>query len=62
MTSEAQKRASANYKKRSTKQTVVTFYPADMDLYEWLCAQPKRAAYIRELIRKDKQARKGLIG
>lgn len=61
-TSEAQRRASAKYRQRNVKCQTISFYPQHMELYEWLCAQPKRAAYIRDLIRKDKEARKGLIG
>ncbi|WP_311439445.1 hypothetical protein [Fannyhessea vaginae] len=52
-TSEAQKRANANYKRRSTKTKQIVFFPDDMDLYEWVCMQPKQNAYLKDLIRKD---------
>lgn len=55
-TSEALKRAIANYRKHNTKAKRVVFYPDDMDLYEWVCMQPKQNAYIKDLIRKDMQA------
>lgn len=53
---DAQKRAIANYKKRSTKTKQIVFYPNDMDLFEWVEAQDKQNAYIKELIRKDMEA------
>lgn len=55
-TSEAQKRANANYKRRSTKTKQIVFFPDDMDLFEWVSMQPKQNAYIKDLIRKDMQA------
>lgn len=57
-TSEAQKRANANYKRRSTKTKQIVFFPDDMDLFEWVSMQPKQNAYLKELIRKDMQAHK----
>lgn len=53
MVSEAQKRANASYKRRNTKAKQIVFFPDDMDLYEWVCTQPKQNAYLKELIRKD---------
>ena len=55
-TSEALKRANANYKRRSTKTKQIVFFPDDMDLFEWVSMQPKQNAYIKDLIRKDMQA------
>ena len=52
-TSEAQKRANARYRKKSVKQMALRFYPADLDLWEWLCGRTNRQAYIRGLIRAD---------
>ena len=54
-TSEAQRRANANYKRRSTKTKQIVFFPDDMDLFEWVSMQPKQNAYIKDLIRKDMQ-------
>ena len=53
MVSDAQKRASAKYAKEKTKQFILKFYPADMELYEHLQQQPIRNAYLKKLIRKD---------
>jgi hypothetical protein len=50
---EAQKRAQENYRKKSVKQAIVKFYPAERELWEWLQAQENRAGYIKELIRGD---------
>lgn len=56
MVSDAQKRANANYKRRSTKTKQIVFFPDDMDLFEWVSMQPKQNAYLKDLIRKDMQA------
>jgi len=58
MVSDAQKRANANYKRRSTKTKQIVFFPDDMDLFEWVGMQSKQNAYLKELIRKDMQAHK----
>ena len=50
---EAQKRASAKYQKRSTKNVSIRFMPADADLLAWLDAQPNKAGYVKRLIRED---------
>ncbi|WP_072500610.1 hypothetical protein [Olsenella phocaeensis] len=57
--SDAQRRADAKYKRESTKTAVARFYPADADLWEWLCAQPNKAGYIKRLIREDMERRSG---
>lgn len=51
--SEAQKRASAKYNKEKVKQEIVRFYPGDANIHAWLCAQPNKAGYIKQLIRED---------
>lgn len=53
MATEAQRRAKSKYEKENVKAFNLRFFPADMDLYEHLKAQPKMAAYLKELIRKD---------
>ena len=55
MPTEAQKRAKDNYRKKCKKVTI-EFYPAEADLIEHLEKQPKKQAYIKELIRKDKES------
>lgn len=58
MVSEAQKRANAKYAKTSVRQFNLKFYPADSELWEYLQAQPQKAAFLKELIkeRMDKGA------
>lgn len=51
--SEAQRRASAKYRKEHTKQLSMRFFPSDMELWEHLEKQPKKADYIKRLIRED---------
>lgn len=52
--SEAQRRASARYRKQSTHQLAMRFFPADEELWQRLCSMPEgKAAYIRRLIRED---------
>lgn len=53
MVSEAQKRASAKYQKNNVKQVAISFYPGDMELYEWVKSQPRISEYMRNLIRED---------
>ena len=57
-TSEAQRRANAKYQKYNVKTHTLAFYPKDKELYEWLCAQSDRSAYLRELVRQDMQRHK----
>ena len=52
--SESQRRASARYKKQSTHQLSMRFFPADEELWKRLCSMPEgKAAYVRRLIRED---------
>lgn len=41
--SEAQKRATANYRKKSVKQVSVSFYPSEADIWEHLSAQENKS-------------------
>lgn len=61
MISEAQKRAQRNYVKNNVKRFVVNFYTSEEDkaLYEWLQAQEKMNAYIKNLIKKDMEEKEG---
>lgn len=58
MTSEAQKRADAKYKKEKTKQALIRFFPKDRQLWDHLQAQPKKAEYIKRLIAEDMKREK----
>lgn len=49
----AQRKAALKYKKEKTKSVTVTFYPSDMELYEYLETKPSKATYIKELIKKE---------
>ncbi|WP_156908412.1 hypothetical protein [Atopobium fossor] len=53
MATQAQLKATEAYRKKSVKTFSLKFFPADHDLYEHLQNQPKKAEYLRELIRKD---------
>ena len=52
MPSEAQKKANKKYKQK-IKQIPIDFYPTDADILEHLDKQPRKATYIKDLIRKD---------
>lgn len=52
-TSEAQKKASAKYRKNNVKAIMFNLYPSDSDLIEFLEGKENRSGYIKELIRKD---------
>ena len=52
--SDSQRRASARYRKQSTHQLAMRFFPADEELWQRLCSMPEgKAAYVRRLIRED---------
>lgn len=57
--SDAQRRANERYRKESVRQATVRFYPTEEDIWEWLQAQPNKAGYVKELIRRDMEARRG---
>lgn len=50
---EAQRRAALKYAKKSVKQLNIALYPADQDIIDHLEGIPKKAEYIRRLIRED---------
>ena len=52
-TSEAQKKANANYRKKNMKNVSVSFFPADRDIFEHMEKQGGRGSYIKRLIRED---------
>ena len=61
--SESQRRASARYRKQSTHQLAMRFFPADEELWQRLCSMPEgKAAYIRRLIREDMERESGEHG
>lgn len=51
--SEAQRKATNEYRKRNVRAFNLKFFPADKDLLEWFESQPQKAQYLKELIRKD---------
>ena len=57
MTSEAQKRASKNYRKKMNRITI-DFSPAEAELWEHIQSQPKKQTYIKDLIRADMEKNK----
>lgn len=48
MATQAQNKATANYRKKSVRQVVVRFYPKDAKLYEFVKARGG-SAYIKRL-------------
>lgn len=57
MATEAQKKATDAYRKRNVKTFNVKFFPADMELYEWLQGKEGKNQYVKDLIRKDMESR-----
>lgn len=51
--SEAQKRATAKYRKENVKQVVTRFYPGDEELYAYVKSKEGMGEYIKSLIRAD---------
>ena len=60
MSSDAQNRAAAAYRKRSVKQLNISLNAStDRDIIEWLDSiEEGRAAYVRRLIREDMSRRR----
>lgn len=50
---DAQKRAAARYRREKTHSFSMRFFPADADVWEHLSKQPRKAEYIKMLIRRD---------
>lgn len=55
MPSDAQKRATAKYKKQNVTMKGIAFYPTDKDLLDWLSTKESMQGYIKQLIREDMQ-------
>ena len=55
-TSEAQLRAVMKYREKVNRITL-DFFPTDADLWQHIQAQPKKATYIKDLIRKDMKSK-----
>ena len=53
MASEAQKKATNEYRKRSVKQIVVRFYPKDAELYDFI-RERGGSAYLKGLADREK--------
>lgn len=58
MATQARLRANNNYVRHNVKKVTISFYPKDKDMYAWVAQHASMAGYIRELIRKDMEARK----
>lgn len=52
MTTEAQRRAIQNYKKKLNRITI-DFSPAEQEMWEHIQSQEKKQTYIKNLIRAD---------
>lgn len=57
MSTEAQKKAKARYRKKCN-QVSVTFYPAENHLYGWLASHDNMTGYIKDLIERDLRCHK----
>lgn len=57
MATDAQRRALNNYRKKSTKQIVLRFYPGEEEMYDFVKSQPNATAYVKGLIREDMERR-----
>ena len=59
MATDAQRKALNNYRKKSTKQIVLRFYPGEEEMYEFIKTQPNVTAYLKGLVEEDMRAREG---
>ena len=55
-TSEAQLRAVKKYKEK-VNRLCIDFFPPDQDIWDHINSQPKKATYIKDLIRKDMKSK-----
>lgn len=55
MATDAQNRATANYRKKSVRQVVVRFYPKDTELYEFVKARGG-SSYLKRLAEREMSA------
>lgn len=53
MPTDAQKRATAKYKREHTKTKSIIFNESEYDLLDWVREQPNQNAYLKALIRDD---------
>lgn len=51
--SAAQRKSALKYRKEKTKQVCLSFYPTDMELYDFLCQQENKTSYLKNLIRRE---------
>ena len=51
--SDAQKRAVQKYNKEKTHSFTMRFFPKDEELWDHLQKQPRKAEYVKGLIRED---------
>ena len=54
---DAQKRASAKYRREKMKQIVISFSPNEMDVYDFLKQQPNMSGFIKQLAREAMERR-----
>ena len=57
-TSEAQIRATMKYREKMNRLTL-DFSPAEKDLWDHIQSQPRKATYIKDLIRADMAKKEG---
>lgn len=60
MLSEAQKKAHSKYRREKCKSITVQFYPADLELYEWIRKKDNKNGYIRDMLKKEMEKEKHL--
>ena len=58
MTTEAQRRAIQNYKKKLNRITI-DFSPAEEELWQHIQSQEKKQTYLKNLLREDIKKEKG---
>lgn len=59
MATEAQRKATAKYRRENTKTVSVRYYPSEMKEFQWIEAQEEgRSKYIKRLVREDMERNK----
>lgn len=57
MPTDAQRRATAKYKRENIKTKTISFNRSEFDLLDWIREKPNQNAYLKGLVRADMERR-----
>ena len=59
MPTDAQRRATAKYKRENIRTKTISFSRSEFELLDWIREQPNQNAYLKRLVREDMERRTG---